>query len=536
MAVSAHVSTLPAFMEERIEVPFALPSSSSCGSIVGTMTIPSCPSYPPRVVVIMHGFAGHRSYCYHKLLAHQLASNSKLGLYSFRFDFRGCGESAVIEAPEGRTIDEDYKDIRDVLAYLREVKKLDVYALVAHSRGAVAMLSYVARYDHSIPNLINCSGRFTNSEVLGRTSGICKTWKEDNGYWFDVPRFLKTERQWFPAAETWSISKPDMTELAKLPALTSFLTIYGLKDDIVSIYDAAKYANLLAGRHTLKLIPNADHNFYSIDSSTGKRRTHAAEVVETIVDWLLPEACRLRFLEHTSYIGVLSRWKSVDGVTNCRDLGGWTTRDGKVVRSGYIFRSGTLSGISDTGERSMKELGVGRIFDLRSEAESSTSSYSIDGIERISVPIESVRGQTVSAQKKILSEGAGSYARVLRHIGNYPDQPIWIHCSDGVDRTGLLAVLILLLLNLDRETIAREYGLSATAGTDSGYDMIQQTIDMIDSEFGGATGYMEHNLLLSTDEFARIKASMLLTDTQQQKMRMRGYIMRADANTPRSAL
>ena len=45
----------------------------------------------------------------------------------------------------------------------------------------------------------------------------------------------------------------------------SVLSVYGTEDEIIPKYDSANFANALnrgPHSHTLKLIPDADHNFY----------------------------------------------------------------------------------------------------------------------------------------------------------------------------------------------------------------------------------------------------------------------------------
>lgn len=56
-------------------------------------------------------------------------------------------------------------------------------------------------------------------------------------------------------------------------------------------------------------------------------------------------------------------WIRVDGVPNCRDLGGNEFSSG-VVRKGYMFRSGMLEHITEDGEQDIKTMGIRKILDL----------------------------------------------------------------------------------------------------------------------------------------------------------------------------
>ena len=53
---------------------------------------------------------------------------------------------------------------------------------------------------------------------------------------------------------------------------------------------------------------------------------------------------------------------AVDGSVNFRDLGGYTTDDGRQVRRGHLFRCGTLSYFTQAGIDDFNALGVGLIF------------------------------------------------------------------------------------------------------------------------------------------------------------------------------
>jgi len=65
----------------------------------------------------------------------------------------------------------------------------------------------------------------------------------------------------------------------KCPPQVDFLTIHGLKDEVVPVYDSVIWADALSrrnpGTHTLHLIEGADHNLVG----------HHPEVIQVILDW-----------------------------------------------------------------------------------------------------------------------------------------------------------------------------------------------------------------------------------------------------------
>ncbi|KAK7204166.1 protein-tyrosine phosphatase-like protein [Myxozyma melibiosi] len=554
----AVVADKDAFTEERIEIPFSLPSTSSEGAIVGTLTTPRRPSYPPtQFVLIMHGFGGHKNYCYQKLLAHRLAQDD-LGFCSFRFDFRNCGESAEIESSAGRTLDDDISDIRDVVTFFRATKGMEVVASVAHSRGNIASFIYSLRYNHTFPYYVNCSSRFRTELIIEKAKNANPNWEQDGGYWATVPRYMKTKRVLIPASETLSLAEPDMTSLVNLSECASFLSVYGLNDGTLFVEDSAKYANLLGARHTLHYVRKGDHNFYGLDPESGERVSYNPEVVRVIADWLSPESRRQRFVKQSSRaLKINSRFKNIEGVVNFRDLGGWKVpAKGKKVRSGMIYRAASLHSLTENGERQLKALGIAKAFDLRSASECEKNGiYSIEGIERIHTPLgkephdqsaldtstkllqlsTGVDGY-INLYREILQDGKLAYRTIFEHVLKYPSQPFVVHCTAGKDRTGVFCALVLELCGIDRDVISREYELTRIGiaskfeqviqnfslkypeVTDraklesmisSTYETMYKTLVMLDEEFGGVQFYLTEYLGFSQDEISQIRDNLL---------------------------
>ncbi|MBZ0286357.1 MAG: tyrosine-protein phosphatase, partial [Anaerolineae bacterium] len=55
----------------------------------------------------------------------------------------------------------------------------------------------------------------------------------------------------------------------------------------------------------------------------------------------------------------------VEGVANFRDVGGYKTADGRRVRRGLVFRSGTLAYLTNDGLQKLSDLGIKLVCDLR---------------------------------------------------------------------------------------------------------------------------------------------------------------------------
>lgn len=252
--------------------------------------------------------------------------------------------------------------------------------------------------------------------------------------------------------------------------------------------DATHWANILAGRHTLHLIPEADHNFFTpapphgdfSNASTIKTpRTNLNPQVATLISqWLSNEGEYERFSQRAQTISTLQRWKHVEGVSNFRDLGGWQNIHSEYVIPGRVFRCADLSNITDLGRKAMLELRIKKVYDLRSLPEIKKNGVGrIDGVEWIHCPVFKEEDYSpekmalrwgyytsglegfVMAYSGILENGRHPFGLILRHLKD-SDEPIVVHCTAGKDRTGIICAIILMLLGVEDEVVAREYELT----------------------------------------------------------------------------
>ena len=250
---------------------------------------------------------------------------------------------------------QDVEDIQSSADFIRDGKlngtgiDLTLSSIISHSRGGVAMFLWAQIQDQLgragdpsaiiVPNLVNCSARFTSPTVLDRYAGL------EGLDFIPVTTYRRGSYQQInlSAREIISLSKPDLSKLTDLSRDWSVLSVYGTEDEIIPKYDSANFANALNRgplSHTLKLIPDADHNFYghkeikaddelhelnpyNLPLKNGKRVNYNYLVTDYIIDFLTPEMELQRFIATSRDIGRVARWKNVDGVSNFRDVGGW---------------------------------------------------------------------------------------------------------------------------------------------------------------------------------------------------------------------
>lgn len=244
----------------------------------------------------MHGVGGHRDYCYQKALGQALPQS--LGLCTFRFDFRNCGESNPVPDPKGtgRTIDgTDYEDIREVVQYF-ESRGFELFTIVGHSRAALAMFYYLLKTNRKLPCVVNISGRFKTYQYLTDTltiegSSVLKR----GGYSLVARRYGKYLPQWIPLAELVDFGSYDSNDFADLYPGTKVLTIFGSCDVTVPVRDALYWAEIFERRHTLEIVKGADHNFYGPVLETKNKmdepprrskHSYAPEVIRIVTKYL----------------------------------------------------------------------------------------------------------------------------------------------------------------------------------------------------------------------------------------------------------
>lgn len=224
------------------------------------------------------------------------------------------------------------------------------------------------------------------------------------------------------------------------------------------------------------------------------------------------------------------RHVELEGAWNFRDLGGIRARNGRRIREGLVFRADALHRLTPNDQRALGALGIGRVFDLRSERE-----LAQDGIGEFAAADDRHRHTPLvavtlspfdpsidwksldlsSRYAQMLAEGGAVVAQVLASLGEQNAAPTVFHCTAGKDRTGVLAALLLLALGVERDLVVEDYAQSEAflahllsdrreALIESGLDIeavaylttspperMAATLEYLDSELGGAEAYLD---------------------------------------------
>jgi protein tyrosine/serine phosphatase len=166
-----------------------------------------------------------------------------------------------------------------------------------------------------------------------------------------------------------------------------------------------------------------------------------------------------------------SRLIALEGCLNFRDLGGYPTADGRIVRWRQVFRSDALHLLTAADVAHLRdELRVRDVIDLRSSAELRSEGRGALGEEDVRfhhVPLfdgevrseDRERAAQISLADRyvFLTQLAGErIGRVITTIAQ-ADAGAVFHCAAGKDRTGVISAILLGLLGVSDEVIVADY-------------------------------------------------------------------------------
>lgn len=201
-----------------------------------------------------------------------------------------------------------------------------------------------------------------------------------------------------------------------------------------------------------------------------------------------------------------------------------------MLTPGRLYRSDALHRLTRDGRRTLKELGIGQVIDLRSAFDRRIGGRDRlrgTGAAYLSVPIDGTPPDRsrfdpntltlFDVYRAVLTRHQEHLGLVIRTIAS-ADGAVVVHCTAGKDRTGLVAALVLAAVGIERDVIVADY--AATAANLSGEwtermlrkvrrfrvpitdnlieilsgsppAMLIDTFDWLDCEHGGVLAYLE---------------------------------------------
>ena len=224
----------------------------------------------------------------------------------------------------------------------------------------------------------------------------------------------------------------------------------------------------------------------------------------------------------------LERRIPLEGCVNFRDLGGYPTSDGRTVRWRRLFRSDSLSELTEPDVQTIIEtLGLVSVVDLRSSGGTNDGRglLASSGIGYHQFPLlerrgflpptsgEEVEARLTEMYQWLLFNAGALMAQAFTTMAQPVNHPAVFHCSAGKDRTGVLSATILDVLGVGREDIVADFlktnevidAVLARLHKMPGFEhstregimapkaAIEKYLDVTQSEFGGSEAYLRHH-------------------------------------------
>lgn len=296
---------------------------------------------------------------------------------------------------------------------------------------------------------------------------------------------------------------------------------------------------------------------------------------KTITMRLLTIALILLFCICACAEAALPQSIGLDGVGNARELGGYQASDGRTVKHGIFLRTASLAGATDRDlQRLREEYHLSLVIDLRMIREIEAGhDPEIPGVMNLHLGIideEALaeKQQSISLEEVedldmnnnldrlrlamrlgIISDhmyvdwlssatGKAGYTRMFQELIDLPDgKSLLFHCTQGKDRTGVAAMLILSALGVDESTIISDFLLTNTYNADiieserktlekAGFageelELFMKAMDEVDAQYmvnalewmkenyGSATGYITRELGVSETEITLLRNKYL---------------------------
>ncbi|MGC0364954.1 protein-tyrosine phosphatase [Rhodococcus sp. 27YEA15] len=255
----------------------------------------------------------------------------------------------------------------------------------------------------------------------------------------------------------------------------------------------------------------------------------------------------------------------VPSLANLRDVGGPESRYGGFVRTGAVFRSTDLASLDDDGMRTVSELGIVTVYDLRTDSERTAApDRTPPGVRELGLDVLADKGyrsipaqmQKMIADPAFASEALGSGQALDYFRGSYRDfvslpsavsayrglfldlayrspAPSLVHCTTGKDRTGWASAALLLFLGASEDAVFEDYLVTnvsllpkfapvldrfATAGGDPALlegvlgvrrEYLEASLEEMNARHGSIESYVADALKIGDDAQNKLRAKLI---------------------------
>lgn len=232
----------------------------------------------------------------------------------------------------------------------------------------------------------------------------------------------------------------------------------------------------------------------------------------------------------------------LEGVENCRELGGYATAEGQQTAWHTFLRSSDLTALTNEDILFLKQYGLKHVIDLRSADEiekmpNPLAARDFNSYSNIPLINSSVSNLVFSDAEFSLGtlyinllEKSEGIVDVLKSIASQEGVTLF-HCAAGKDRTGIIAMLLLGLADVTRkdivtnyevtysniEQLRKQYDAYVQINTNINKEMmyskgeyIIQAYDYIMDKHGSIESYVKF-IGLTDDEIHRIKKRFIIS-------------------------
>ena len=255
------------------------------------------------------------------------------------------------------------------------------------------------------------------------------------------------------------------------------------------------------------------------------------------------------------------RLLNFEGISNFRDLGGYSTQDGRRVKWGKLYRSGTFAEASRADLAGLSALSLETFIDFRSELEKTEEPNRLPdppGFTVIDIPVlddgnKALVGEIMdriesgnfdgfdpnqamlTANRQFASEFTPQFREFVHTVLQADGAPIVWHCSAGKDRSGFAAAILLRILDVPPATIMQDYMASRAPALASRKGQLRMLelfkgeeaasklailmgveeawleagFAQIDATWGSFDNYMETGLQLNAADIRRLRDNLL---------------------------
>jgi protein tyrosine/serine phosphatase len=194
------------------------------------------------------------------------------------------------------------------------------------------------------------------------------------------------------------------------------------------------------------------------------------------------------------------RMMKIDGAVNVRDIGGWTTVDGRVIKQGLLYRGSEIDGavepkycITEKGKNDMLS-----VLKIRSEVDLRSKELTPDGKDALGENVEHTY-YGISMYSDVLNDSANDekIRSIFSYLADVYHYPVYMHCTYGRDRTGTVCYLLEALLGLSDSNLEKEYELTAFYDGYTNVKDFTKFVGEIEDIEGDSTKEKVENYLLS---------------------------------------